>query len=138
MYIYYLFIINNNAYKIYKNNPKYLYEILNTLHRLKGNDLIYGINLYRNICDIFSTQVLKNYINDKFYARKHKDYIYLKNISESTKLMIKYSRIIIISNKKIPNIFRIFNIYNKKIFVVDFKRNYYVWLNELFNINKSI
>ena len=48
MYKYYLFIINNNAYKIYKNNSYYLYNILNMLYHMKNTDLVYGINLYKN------------------------------------------------------------------------------------------
>lgn len=56
MYKYYLFIINNNSYKIYKNNSYYLYTILNTLYHIKKTDVIYGITLYRNICDIFSVK----------------------------------------------------------------------------------
>jgi hypothetical protein len=69
MYKYYLFIINNNAYKIYKNNSKYLYDILTTLYSLKGNDLVYGINLYNSICDTFSSKLLDNYLDTKATCR---------------------------------------------------------------------
>lgn len=130
MYRYYLFIIKNDAYKIYKNNPIYLYNILNTLYHLKSSDLIYGINLYKTICDIFSVKLLRNYINERFYTEKINNKIYLKNKTEKTNLKINYSSVIITSNKKIPEIFRIFNIYNKKIFVIDYKRKKYFWLND--------
>lgn len=138
MYKYYLFIINNNAYKIYKNNSKYLYDILTTLYNLKGKDIVYGINLYSNICDTFSDKLLNNYLSERFYTRRYKDYIVLKNIEEKTKLKIKPSRIIINTNKKVPNIFKILNIYNKKIFVVDFNNKTYLWLNEALNMNLNI
>ena len=94
MYKYHLFIINNNAYKIYKDNSSYLYEILNTLYKLKERDLTYGINLYKSICDIFSVKLLNNYLKDKYYIDKNKDYIILKNNKEITKLKIGFSRII--------------------------------------------
>ena len=138
MYTYYLFIINNNAYKMYKNNPNYLYNILTTLYNLKSNNLIYGINLYNNICDTFSVKLLNNYLNERFYIRRYKDYILLKNTEEETKIKIKSSRIVIITNKRIPNIFRILNIYNKKIFIIDFKNKEYKWLNDVLNINVNI
>lgn len=130
MYKYYLFIINNNTYKIYKNNSKYLCQILNTLYHLKDSDLVYGINLYKSLCDIFSIKLLKGYINDRFNTEIVNDEIFLKNRSEITSLKINYSTVIIKSNKKIPEIFRIFNIYNKKIFVIDFKNKKYFWLND--------
>ncbi|MBP3461295.1 MAG: sporulation inhibitor of replication protein SirA [Bacilli bacterium] len=130
MYKYYLFIIKNNAYKIYKNNSDYLFNILNTLYHLKGSDLNYGINLYKTICDIFSVKLLNNYINERFYIEKKDDKIYLKNKTEKTYLKINYSTTIIKTNKKMPEIFRIFNIYNKKIFIIDFKRKKYFWLND--------
>ena len=42
-------------------------------------------------------------------------------------LDIKPSRIII-NNK---NLFRLFNIYNKKIFVIDFKNKKYFWIKDI-------
>lgn len=136
--IYYLFIINNNAYKLYKNNPKYLYDILNTLYRIKGNDLVYGINLFNSICNIFTTKLLINYLEERFYTKKHKEYIILKNNSELTKIKIKPSRIVIKTDKKIPNIFRLLNIYNKKIFIVNFRNGEFKWLNDVLNNKKNI
>lgn len=132
MYKYYFFIINNNSYKIYKNNSEYLYKILNTLYHLKETDLEYGVSLYNQICDTFSVKLLKNYIRERFNIEVENDYIVLKSDKEKTKLKIKHSRVIIKSNKKNPEIFRIFNIYNKKIFVVEFKLKKYYWLNDQF------
>lgn len=84
MYKYYLFIINNNSYKIYKNNSYYLYTILNTLYHIKKTDVIYGITLYRNICDIFSVKLLSNYINERFKVEHQNKEIILKNKQEKT------------------------------------------------------
>ena len=130
MYKYYLFIINNNAYKIYKNNSYYLYNILNTLCHMKKTDWIYGINLYKNICDIFSVKLLNNYIKDRFYTETKNKKILLKNKEEKTSLKIRYSTVIIESSIYLPQIFRIFNIYNKKIFVIDFNNKNFFWLND--------
>lgn len=135
MYKYHLFIINNNAYKIYKNNSKYLYEILNTLYYLKGKDLIYGINLYNNICDLFSVKLLNNYLCDKFSIKHINNYMILTNKIEYTKIKLNYSNVVIISNKKIPNLLKIFNIYNHKIFVINYNNKEYFWLDEKLNRN---
>lgn len=133
MYKYYLFIINNNTYKIYKNNPVYLYQILNTLYHLKDSDLNYGLNLYKSICDVFSVKLLKNYINERFNTRTYKGKIKIKNENTNIYLRINYSTVIIESNIRNPQIFKIFNIYNKKIFIIDFKRKNYFWLNDQIN-----
>ena len=114
---YYLFIINNNSYKLYKNNPKLLYTILDTLYNLKENNINYGLNLYNQICDTFSVKLLNSYIKEKY---KHKilknNIIKLINNNEVTSIQIRYSTTIVLTNKNIPKIFKILNIYNKKIF----------------------
>lgn len=130
MYKYYLFIINNNAYKIYKNNSYYLYNILNILYHMKNTDLVYGINLYKNICDTFSVKLLNNYIKERFYTEEKNKKIELKNNTEKTILRIRYSTTIVESNVYLPQIFRIFNIYNKKIFLIDFDSKNFFWLND--------
>ena len=134
MYKYYLFIINNSSYKIYKNNPHNLYEILNTIYHMKTTDLIYGINLYRSLCDTFSVKLLKDYIKDRFLFNEKNNIIILTNKKENTKLEIKYSCTIIMSNIKYPDIFRIFNIYNKRIFVIDIENKKYFWLSDICNL----
>ena len=104
--MYYLFCINDESYNLFYNNSSYLYYILKVLLHIKKEDFIYGYNLYKSICIPFKTDVLKSYF-------KYLD--------------IKPSRIII-NNK---NLFRLFNIYNKKIFVVDFKNKKYFWIKDI-------
>lgn len=128
---YYLFIINNNAHKIYKNNTIYLYKILDTLYHLKDSDLKYGLSLYKQLCDIFSVKLLNNYITDRFNTNIENSYLKLKSNKEKTKVKINFSCIIINSNCNNPEIFKIFNIYNKRIFTVDFKNKRYFWLNDI-------
>ena len=137
MYNYYLFIINNNAYKLYKKNPKYLYDIFYTLYKLKNKDLIYGINLYKNICDIFSVKLLSNYFKERFNYKIINNYIFINNRNKNIKIKLNYSRVIIKSNIKLPDILQIFNIYNKRIFVIDFKNNKYFWLNDKLELSKK-
>ena len=137
MYNYYLFIINNDAYKLYKNNPKYLYDILYTLYKLKDKDLIYGVNLYKSICDIFSVKLLNNYLKERFDYKSNNNYIIINNRNRKIKIKLNYSRTIIKTNIKLPDILRVFNIYNKRIFIIDFKNNKYFWLNDKLELSKS-
>jgi len=130
MYKYNLFIINNNAYKIFKNNSDYLYDILNLLYHMKKTDMLYGINLYKNICDKFNVKLLDNYINERFLTINVNNKIKLKNKNEKTYLKINYSNVVIESNILFPQIFKIFNIYNRKIFVTDFNNKNFFWLND--------
>lgn len=128
---YYLFIINTSSYKLYKNNPKLLYTILETLYNLKENNINYGLDLYNQVCDTFSVKLLTSYIQEKYkYKKINNKLIKLNNKDEVTSLSIRYARTIVYTNKNIPKIFKIFNIYNKKIFVVDFYNKDYFWLNE--------
>ena len=136
MYKYHLFIISNNSYKIYKNNPKNLYDILNIICHMKSTDLIYGLNLYNSLCDTFSVKLLKDYIIDRFDIKQNSKFIFLNNKCEKTNININYSNTYIISNIKYPEIFRIFNIYNKRIFVIDIEHEKYFWLNNLKLTNK--
>ena len=130
MYKYNLFIINNNAYKIFKNNADYLYNILNLLYHIKKTDMIFGICLYKDICDKFSVKLFNNYITERFLIKKINNKILLKNNKEKTYLKIKYSNVFIESNVLLPQILKIFNIYNRKIFVVDFNNTKFFWLND--------
>lgn len=125
---YYLFIINTNTYKIYKNNPKYLYEILNTLYHLKMTNLDYGLSLYNSICDTFSVKLLNNYIKERFNTRTYNKKIKINK--EKTYINLRYSCIIIESNNLDSSIFKVLNIYNKKIFIINFKEKEYMWLND--------
>ena len=120
-----------------KNNPDNLYDILNTLYHLKYSDLTYGVSLYKNLCDVFSVKLLKNYITERFYIKVIDDNIFLQNKNEKTYLKINYSKVAIKSNKKYPEILKIFNIYNKRIFVIDFNQKNYFWLNEKIMLTNS-
>lgn len=130
MYKYNLFIINNNAYKIFKNNSNYLYNILNLLYHMKKTDMIYGISLYKDICDKFSVKLLNNYITERFLTKNINNKLLLKNNREKTYLRINYSNVFIESNVLLPQILKIFNIYNRKIFVIDFNNKKFFWLND--------
>lgn len=131
MRTYYLFIIKDEYFKLYKKNTYILYKTLENLFKLKRENLIFGISFYHQICNTFACELLKNYIKEKLpYTTIGNKIIKIPSLLENTSLNIEYSRVKIYTDKDIPEIFKVFNIYNKKIFVCDFHRDKYFWLND--------
>lgn len=120
MYKYYIFNIKNK----YKNN-KELYQLLKTLYTLNLKYINYGELIYNEICIPTNknniTEILKDY-NSKKISEKY--FICIND--EITIIIIKYSRIIIISNKLYPDIFTRLKLENNNLFVCNFiKDNYF-------------
>lgn len=131
MKTFYLFIIKDEYYKLYKNNTFILFKTLESLFKLKQENLVFGISFYHQICNTFASNLLKNYIKEKIpYTRISNNIIKIPSLLENTSIKIEPSRVIIYSNSNSPEVFKIFNIYNKKIFVCDFLNDKYYWLNE--------
>lgn len=128
---YYLFMIKNDYYQVYKRNSQVLYRTLENLYQLSKPNFQYGVSLFDNICQPFSVKLLNNYIKNRIPYQMYSDkVIELHSTQEKTKIQINYATIIIISNVNFPSILKIFNIYNKRIFVCDFRNQDYFWLNE--------
>lgn len=128
---YYLFMIKNDYYQVYKRNSQVLYRTLENLYQLSKPNFQYGVSLFDNICQPFSVKLLNNYIKNRIPYQMYSDkVIELYSAQEKMKLQINYATIIIVSNVNFPSIFKVFNIYNKRIFVCDFQNEDYFWLNE--------
>ncbi len=129
--MYYLFIIKNN---IFKNNDEYLFQILYKLKTMHEENYSYGISLYYNICNLFDTNTLKHYIKSKtnFSLNNNKFYLDKYNYLE-----IRKSCCIINSDKYLKEILCIFYIYNKNIFVCNFKLKEYFWLKNKFIVTNN-
>lgn len=132
---YYLFIIDKKLIKNYKNKSYVLYKLLETLYKSETYDFCYGIKIYWQICNNISVKLLNNYINNRIKISKINEKVFkIKN--EQTYIQLMYPCIIIKTKNKRSNLFRIFNIYNRNIFVCDFKNQNYFWLNEYLKIGK--
>lgn len=125
---YYLFIINNKFQKSYKNKSYVLYKVLESLYKSETYDFCYGTKIYWQLCNNISIKLLHNYINNRLHNIKINKKIY-KLKTENTYIQIMYPCIILFTNNRKSNIFKIFNIYNRDIFVCNFKDNDYFWLN---------
>lgn len=125
---YYLFIIKGEYKDLYIKNSKSLYDTLNNLYRLKIEDLRMGVSVYNQICNLFNPNLLINYVKDKYNLKERKNKYFLKNGNEEILIKFNYSCVIIYTNRNIPKILKVLYLYNKNIFVVDFKNEDYFWL----------
>ena len=124
--MYYLFIIKDNYFK---NNDKYLYDLLYKLKTISKENYNYGISLYYNICNLFDTKLLNHYIKSKYKLKNINNKFYLDKYNY---FEIRKSCSIINDNKYLREILCIFYIYNKNIFICNFDTNNYFWLRDKF------
>ena len=124
--MYYLFIIKDN---FFDNNDKYLYDLLYKLKVMNKENYNYGISLYYNVCKLFDTNLLINYINSKYKLKQKNNKFYLDKYNY---FEIRKSCCVINNNKYLREILCIFYIYNKNIFICDFNNNKYFWLKDKF------
>lgn len=127
---YRLFIIKKENFEIYKRNPHILFETLKILSYQKDNFQL-GYSLYKQLCSPFSQTLLCNYISEKVPCIKlHKNTYQLLSFYEKTIIQISYSRVVVNTDQEFSRILKLFHIYNRYIFGVDFENNIYFWLNE--------
>lgn len=135
---YYLFVIKNEYYKIYRKTPVMLYKTLENLYMLERYDFSYGISLYNQLCQPFSVKLLTNYITNKYKCYQASPKILqIKSLVEKTFIQIGYSAVIIFTNAEYPEILKVFNTYNRKIFVCDFEHQKCFWLNHQVSKNSK-
>ena len=139
---YYLFHIKQDVYELYRNDGYMLYQTLENIYKLKAKNLNYGISLYKQLCIPFNLQILKNYLYKKYdnHVKKIGDIYLLVNnyICEETLVKLGPSRIYIKSNVNLPRILKVFEFYNQKIFICDFKNRDFFWLTKQYNKNTRI
>lgn len=131
MHTYFLFIIKKDTYKLYSKNTYILFELLKNLYELEKNNFVYGISVYHQICTPISKKLLSNYISEKVPSIKlQKDTYKILSFFENTTIQINYSNIIVKTNKVLPSVYKIFHVYHENIFICDFKRNKFFWLDK--------
>ena len=125
MYRYYIFEIKSKW-----KNEENLYRLLKTLYTLNLKYINYGELLYNKICNPVDFKYINSCLED-YHAKQidKKNFICLEN--EITVVIIKYSRIIIVSNKLYPDIFAKMKETNKNLFVCNFNHETFFYLGEL-------
>jgi len=132
MYRYYIFDVKTKW-----KNEENLYRLLKTLYTLNLKYINYGELLYNQICNPIDIDYMKNCLED--YNAKlvdKKNFICLEK--ELTVVIIKYSRVIIVSNTLYPDIFLKFKEANKNLFVCNFKQDTFFYLTTTLEKVKSL
>lgn len=131
MRTYYLFEVKNMK-RTYLN-AYILYNELKEINKNYNNSKL--LNKFYLRFNPIKKNILINYVENKYqnrYKKINNEYtFYSKKTNELTLVNIKYSHILIKTNINIPRIFKIFNIYNSNILVVDFKLNDFFWLDNI-------
>lgn len=130
MYKYYLFVIKPEVAHIYRNNLKELGLNLYELSSSKSNNVNYKISLFKQLCLPFKIQVINDYFKYLSYLKNNNNKYLYKSKQEISLIKLRYSVIIIYSNKIWPHFFNFFKICNQNILVCDFINNKYFWLTK--------
>ena len=127
---YYLFIIREEYYDLYHDNPHLLYKALSFLFRIRLNNFSFGLSIYDQLCEPIEVDYLSDYLNYHFHL-SHNKYKYLvinQKHKENSIIFIRPSYIHIYTNVNIPHVMSLFYLYQRRIFVIDIDNQDYFWL----------
>lgn len=137
MRIYYVFDIRSEYVDLYKETPNSLYNVLHQLYYMRKKDLEYGFNMFKQLANrIDKDEVDKNIFlklhNKMTYAKKKDNHI-INNLykDEVSALKVKYSYILINTNKSYTDFFNTLALDNRNYFVCDFINNDYFFLSNI-------
>lgn len=129
MYRYYIFNIKNK----FKNDQN-LYRLLKTLYTLNLKYINYGELIYNEVCLPTNQNKIKEILTD-YNAKKISEKYFICLNDEITIILIKYSRIVVISNKLYPDIFNRLKIEQNNLFACNFKLDNYFYVAKTVNFN---
>ena len=125
---YHIFAIKKEVYNVYKDNEYSLFKLLYNLYNLNKTDLNYGITLYNQLCYPINIKKLEEYLKLIDNIRKNKNRYMIKEKTYS-ELILKPSNIIYKTNNINKNITYILNSYYKYLFICEFNKKDYNWIN---------
>lgn len=137
MRIYYVFDIRSEYVDLYKETPNSLYNVLHQLYYMRKKDLEYGFNMFKQLANrINKDEVDKNIflkLHNKMTYVKKKDNHIINNLykDEVSALKVKYSYILINTNKSYTDFFNTLALDNRNYFVCDFINNDYFFLSNI-------
>lgn len=137
MRIYYVFDIRSEYVDLYKETPNSLYNVLHQLYYMRKKDLEYGFNMFKQLANrIDKDEVDKNIflkLHNKMTYVKKKDNHIINNLykDEVSALKVKYSYILINTNKSYTDFFNVLALDNRNYFVCDFINNDYFFLSTI-------
>lgn len=137
MRIYYVFDIRSEYVDLYKETPNSLYNVLHQLYYMRKKDLEYGFNMFKQLANrIDKDEVDKNIflkLHNKMTYVKKKDNHIINNLykDEVSALKVKYSYILINTNKSYTDFLNVLALDNRNYFVCDFINNDYFFLSNI-------
>ncbi len=137
MRIYYVFDIRSEYVDLYKETPNSLYNVLHQLYYMRKKDLEYGFNMFKQLANrIDKDELDKNIflkLHNKMTYVKKKDNHIINNLykDEVSALKVKYSYILINTNKSYTDFFNVLALDNRNYFVCDFINNDYFFLSNI-------
>lgn len=137
MRIYYVFDIRSEYVDLYKESPNSLYNVLHQLYYMRKKDLEYGFNMFKQLANRIDKDELDKNIflklhNKMTYVKKGDNHI-INNLykDEVSALKVKYSYILINTNKSYTDFFNTLALDNRNYFVCDFINNDYFFLSNI-------
>ena len=137
MRIYYVFDIRSEYVDLYKETPNSLYNVLHQLYYMRKKDLEYGFIMFKQLANrIYKKEIYKNIFlklhNKMTYVKKGDNHI-INNLykDEVSALKVKYSYILINTNKSYTDFFNTLALDNRNYFVCDFINNDYFFLSNI-------
>lgn len=139
----FIFEVKKDFYKLYKDKTNELFYIYNRIYKMKKSDKEYGYNLFTQISNFINkdeiTRIIKDIYKDKIiYTNNNHEHI-INNLflNEISIMKIKNSHIIIESNIDNPSFIKDLKSINKHLFICNFKKQDYYFLNNKKNLIKS-
>ena len=137
MRIYYVFDIRSEYVDLYKETPNSLYNVLHQLYYMRKKDLEYGFNMFKQLAN----RIDKDELDKNIFLKLHNKMTYIKkgdnhiinNLykDEVSALKVKYSYILINTNKSYTDFFNTLALDNRNYFVCDFINNDYFFLSNI-------
>lgn len=134
---YYIFRMKREFVNLYRDSPSSLFNVLKHLYYMKKCDVSYGFNLFNQL----TMKIDKNKLDREIYIKYHNEMVYSKNKDEHiinnlykdevSALKVKYSYILINTNKSYTDFFNVLALDNRNYFVCDFINNDYFFLSNI-------
>ena len=137
MRTFYIFNINKEIAKLYKDNEFVLYDILYEIYKLDKEDIMLGFKFFNQ----FANRINKGDINIFLYNNMKNNMTYIKTMdrhaindklnNEFSEIIIHNSHILLKSNTELSKFIFLLSKYQNDFFVCDFEYKDYFWINNL-------
>lgn len=134
---YFVFQVNKEVFKLYKDNLRGLFSVFNKIYYMNLSNTDQGINLYNQVAILFNKKEIDTYLIDilkdkTIYSYVNDEHI-INNIflNEISILKVKNSYIKINSNCDNSTFFKVLVRKSKFLFVCDFKNQDYFLIKDI-------